>query len=362
MSRRCLPLVLALVVGLGLGAPGALAPLPDAGPVAAAEVPAGAAPQATRITIGLLGILPDAPYLLMRERGYLAEQGLDAEYQVFDSGARMVQPLAVGQLDIAPGSPSVGLFNAVARGINVKIVADWASGLPTNPVNWIVVRKDLADSGAVRNYADLRGRRVAISARGTSTHVQLGRLAERGGFSVGELDIVEIGYPDMAAALLGRSIDAAVMVEPGVALAEERGIGVRWRSSDELIPGQVAAVVTYGPSFLEQRPDVGRRAMVAYLKAVRDYYNTFVVQAPATRAEVIPILMQVTPFKDRALYDRVQMPSVNPDGYVNVDALEADYRWFVSEGLLTDMGGVRPLVVSDFVDYALQQVGPYQRP
>jgi len=214
----------------------------------------------------------------------------------------------------------------------------------------------------VRDYADLRGRRVAISARGTSTHVQLGRLAERGGFPLAELDLVEIGYPDMAAALLGGSIDAAVMTEPGVALAEERGIGVRWRSSDELVPGQVAAVVTYGPSFLEQRPEVGRRAMVAYLKAVRDYYNTFVVQDPATRAAVIPLLMQVTPFKDRALYDRVQMPSVNPDGFVNVDALESDYRWFVSEGLLADVGGVRPLVDHQFVEYALQQVGPYRRP
>jgi NitT/TauT family transport system substrate-binding protein len=323
---------------------------------------ASAAPQATRISVGVLNILPDAPVILMRERGYLAEQGLDADYQVFDSGARMVQPLAVGQLDFAPGSPSVGLFNAVARGVNLKIVADWVSGAPGHPVNWIVARKDLVDSGAVRDYADLRGRRVAISARGTSAHVQVGRMAERGGFSLAEIDLVEIGYPDMAAALLGRSIDVAVMTEPGVTRAEEQEVGVRWRSSDELIPGQVAAVIMYGPSFLEQRPDVGRRAMVAYLKGVRDYYRAFTLQDAAMREAVIPLLMQATPFKDRALYDRVRLGSVNPDGHVNIDALEADYRWFVSEGLLADTGGVRPLVVGDFVDYALQQLGPFSRP
>jgi NitT/TauT family transport system substrate-binding protein len=187
-------------------------------------------------------------------------------------------------------------------------------------------------------------------------------MAERGGFPLAEIDLVEIGYPDMAAALLGRSIDVAVMTEPGATRAEEQEVGVRWRSSDELVPGQVAAVIMYGPSFLEQRPDVGRRAMAAYLKGVRDYYRAFTLQDAAMREAVIPLLIQATPFKDRALYDRVRLGSVNPDGHVNIEALEADYRWFVSEGLLADTGGVRPLVVGDFTDYALQQLGPYPRP
>jgi NitT/TauT family transport system substrate-binding protein len=262
---------------------------------------------------------------------------------------------------MAPGSPSVSLYNAVARGVNAKIVADWVTGSPDGPAAWIVVRKDLIDSGAVRDYADLRGRRMSITAVGTSVHAIAGRLAERGGFSLRELDLVELGYPDMLPALAGRSLDAAVLVEPFVVRAEEQGIGVRWRSSDELIPGQVAATVMYGPTFLEQRPDVGRRVMVAYIRALRDYYGTFVAKDPAVRAQIIPILIQATNFKDPALYDRVQLPSVNPDGYVNVDALETDYRWYISQGLIGDVVNVRSLVINDFVDYALQQLGPYPR-
>jgi NitT/TauT family transport system substrate-binding protein len=356
--------LLALCLLFGLGAT-VSAPAPSSAATPAVSVAAAAAPdtapQATRISIGTLGILSDAPYILMRERGYLVEQGLDADYQVFDSGARMVPSLATGQLDVAPGSVSVGLYNAVARGVNLKVVADWASGAPRYPVNWIVVRKDLIDSGAVRDYADLRGRKVAITARGTGVHAITGRVAERGGFPLAQLDLNEMAYADMVPALASRGLDAAVLVEPGVVRAEEQGIGVRWRSSDELIPGQVAAVVMYGPTFLEQRPEIGRRAMVAYLKGMRDYYNTFVAQDPAVRETIIPILIQATSYKDRALYDQVQMPSVNPDGYVNVDALETDYQWFLSEGLMTDMGGPRPLVTNEFVDYALQQVGSYQR-
>src|SRR5262249_48541799 len=131
-----LSLALALLLSVGLTASvsrastaALAAPAPPAAPTEA--------PQLTRTSIGTPGIPSAAPYILMRERGYLAEQGLEADLQLFDSGARMVQPLAAGQLDVAPGSVSVGLYNAVARGINLKIVADWASGAPSHPVNWI---------------------------------------------------------------------------------------------------------------------------------------------------------------------------------------------------------------------------------
>src|SRR5215210_3061797 len=175
-----------LALGTTMPIPTASSATPDSSIVAVPDPSALAlaaeSMQATRVNIGTLGILSDAPYILMRERGYLAEQGLDADYQVFDSGARMVPSLATGQLDLAPGSASVGLYNAVARGVNAKIVADWASSTPANPVNWIVVRQDLIDSGAVRDYGDLRGRKMAITARGTGVHAITGRIAERGGF------------------------------------------------------------------------------------------------------------------------------------------------------------------------------------
>lgn len=364
VGLRILALCCLLSLSLSAAAPRAESAAPAAVTAAvAASVDAAPAEalQATRLSIGVLGILSDAPYLLAKERGYLAEQGLDAEYQLFDSGARMVAPLGTGQLDVAPGSPSVGLYNAVSRGVVAKIVADWASGTPTNPTNFVVPRKDLLDSGAIRDWADFRGRKLAITALGTSLHVQAGRLAERGGFPLSELDLVEMGYGDMVPALAGRSVDATILVEPFVVQTVEQGSGVRWRTTDELVPGQVAATVMYGPNLLEQRPEVGNRFMVAYLKGLRDYYNTFIAKDPAVRDQIIPILMQITSYKDRALYDQVILPSVNPDGRVNVDALEADYRWYVSQGLIGDVVNLRSLVVNDYLDYALQQVGTYAR-
>src|SRR4051812_8259744 len=181
MLLRALGFLTVTVALLASGAPGAPPPAVAApGPAA----PAGAAPAAQApdpISIGVLGILSDAPFVLARERGYFAEQQLAADFQPFDSGARMVPALATSQLDVAPGSPSVGLYNAITRGVNAKLVADWASGSPQGPTGFYTVRKDLVDSGEIADYRDLRNRRIAITAVGTRVHAMAGRALEPGG-------------------------------------------------------------------------------------------------------------------------------------------------------------------------------------
>ncbi len=105
--RRAGCLLLALLwIGLGQ------APAPGAGPIL------------TRLRIGQVGGLSDAAIFIADDKGFFREQGIELEMARFNSAAQMVAPLATGQLDIGGGAPSVGLFNAIARGIPVKIVAD----------------------------------------------------------------------------------------------------------------------------------------------------------------------------------------------------------------------------------------------
>ena len=143
----------------GLGRRGPTGPAPGAGarPRAAAR-PAAAdvLGQVERVTVGdVAGSLASATIHVGRERGYFAEQGISLEMVPFDSGARMVPALVTGQIEVAAGSPSVGAYNAQARGLSFKIVADLASSSPQGTTGYLMIRKDLADSGAIRDYADL---------------------------------------------------------------------------------------------------------------------------------------------------------------------------------------------------------------
>ena len=83
--------------------------------------------------------------------------------------------LGADQLDVGGGGPGPGLFNAILRGVNVRIVADRSRAAPGTRFNCLAVRKSLLDSGAVRGFADLRGRVFAENVPAVLT--DLGRRA-----------------------------------------------------------------------------------------------------------------------------------------------------------------------------------------
>jgi hypothetical protein len=104
-----------------------------------------------------------------------------------------------------------------------------------------------------------------------------------------------------------------------------------------------------------------QRFVVAYVRACRDHYDAVVKRDPALRSEVIRILVEHSDFKDPALLDRGSLHAVDPDGRVNLAALEADYRWYIAQGLSGDVVDLRQIVDDQFVEYAVQQLGPYPR-
>src|SRR6516165_12571501 len=73
-----------------------------------------------------------------------------------------------GQIEAGAGSASAGLYNAVARGIKIKIVADKASSPPGYGATKILVRKDHVESGRYKSLQDLKGMKFAMNAPGVS--------------------------------------------------------------------------------------------------------------------------------------------------------------------------------------------------
>src|SRR5262249_8679052 len=103
------------------------------------------APGLARGRPGALGVVPEAGFFRAIDQGFFREQGIELDLTPFDSAARMVPALGTGQLDVGDGSHSAGLFNAVARGIGIKLVADAASGPVGHPTVALLFRQDLAE-------------------------------------------------------------------------------------------------------------------------------------------------------------------------------------------------------------------------
>src|SRR5438270_1505378 len=214
-----------------------------------APAPAAVAPLSppVHVRIGGLLTLALAPIYVAESRGYFAEEGLDVEYTLFDSGARMVAPLAAGQLDVGQGSHSAGLFNALASGVDLKIVADNGLLVPGRNTSQIVARKQLVDQG-FRGGGDLRGRPIAFTAAGSTVHINVARYLDLNGVRSDEVTLVEMGFPDMNAALANGALDLANQSEPLATLGAERGILVRLMGVADYYPNRQVSVLMYGGS------------------------------------------------------------------------------------------------------------------
>jgi len=337
-----------------------------AGLVVAAALarPAAAQNQAPPLTppvavkVGITPVTSAAAVYLALDRGYFREEGLDVTLEPFDSGVQMIPLLGTGQLDVGSGAVNAGLFNAVLRGIPLRMVAVQGITSPGHGAVALLIRKDLFESGTIQNYADLRGRRVGLSSRASANEQVLDAALGRGGLTLQDVDVVEIPLPDMTPAFRNGSLDGAIQVEPTATASVELGVAVRWHTADELTPGLVTSTWIYAPTFADRRSEAGRRFMVGLLRGARDYTNA--VDRGIDREAVIQTLIRNTPLKDRGIYDRSILPGLAPDGYLDADALQHDLGWYVQQGYIGEGLNARSLLDNQFVDYALERLGPYQ--
>jgi len=361
-QARSLRDVVALMIALGLAL---FTAAPGPRPVAVLAAPGGrvttaSTAQLTMVRFGSPQSISDAGVFVARDRGYFRDQGIDVDVVPFQSGPNTIAPLAAGDLDVAGGTVSTALFNAIERGVGIKAVADKGLSRPGFEFSQLVLRRDLSESGQVREIADLRGRRVAIASERSGAESQLAQTLARGGVGVGEVDASVLSFPDMVVALGNRAIDGAVIIEPLLSAAVERGAAVTWepgRSSAAYGGVYQAAILVVSGRFAAQ-PDLVRRFLVGYLQGVRAYNDAFV--KGEGRPEVVRILTEQTTIKDPAVYDRMQMAGLDPDGRISRQSLQLDLDYFRQQGYYTGPLTLDDIIDSSYVEYAAQQLGPYR--
>ncbi len=323
-------------------------------------VPAAAA-ELIEVRVGINNVISDAPFFIANNKGYFTQQGIKITFVSFDAGPKMIAPLGTGQLEVAAGAMSAGLFNAAARGIDIKVVADKGSTPPGYDYMPILVRKALVDSGQVKSYKDLKGMKVAEAGKGGSPGSKLNEALQKGGLSYKDVQHEYIGYPQHVAALMNGAIDASVTTEPSASQAIERGAAVKL-NEDDPYPNQQIAVLLYGGDFIKKNPQVAKKFMVAYLKGAR-FYNDALKDgkfAGPNAAEVIAILTKDSNVKDPGLYSKMTPNGIHPDGKINEASLLKDYQFYKQQGYLEGTSTVEQVIDTSFAAAALKELGPYQ--
>jgi NitT/TauT family transport system substrate-binding protein len=166
----------------------------------------------------------------------------------------------------------------------------------------------------------------------------------------------------MVPALANASIDAAVLLEPLATTATTRGAGVLWKPLWEFYPQQQVAVIMYGPNLIERDPDLGRRWMLAYVRGLRLYNDAYAKNDPAVRGDVTAVLAEHTrtaPALVEEIAGAGRLPGLEPDGRVNAEALRWSSAYWRQTGTQTVDVDVDQLLDGQYVDHAVQVLGPY---
>jgi len=276
------------------------------------------------VKMGELPSISNVGLYIAMDKGYFQARGITVEVEPFASGAKMVPALATGQLDVAIGSPSAGLYNAIAGGMDFKIVADKGQARPGYSFTPLVVRRDLVDSGRVKSIKDLKGLKIASGAKGINFDFMLAKMLEHGGIGFDGVEVVYLGYPEGIKALAARAVDAAFVPEPWGMQAEQEKVGVRLFLTEQtpaLATFQVA-VIMYAGKFMKERPKVAREFLRAYAQGVKLYNQKGLKDAEIAgiisnhmkvRAEIIQATLP--PYVDPSLRPRVQDLSAMQDWF-----------------------------------------------
>jgi NitT/TauT family transport system substrate-binding protein len=315
-----------------------------------------AAAQKTPIKLGVSGRPDQAALELALRRGYFEQEGLDVQTVQGTTGQEMLPALATNQLQVASGSPNAGLFNALNRGIDIRMVADFAHiGPPEDRSVSVVVRADLIDSGQVKTIADMKGRSISWGpGQGQITEIVLAKALAMGKLTKADVEPRYLTFADSLAAMGNKSLDGAFMVEPLVTLGDRQNIARVMLRGGEIDPGAELSVVYFSPAFAQNK-EAAVKFMVALLKGERDYYDAFFLNKG--KAEAIALLIQHLPIKDASVWEASKQYT-DLNGRMNVANLKFQAEFYQKLGLVSgSVPDIDKYVDTSFAEAAVQRLG-----
>jgi len=274
---------------------------------------------------------------IARDLGYFAQEGLDVDLVPFSSASEIIPALATGQLEAGGISTNPALWNAVARGVQLKAVLDIYQFIPGRSTNAIVARKPVYDAGRVRRLEDLRGQMVAVTPPGAGTLIgcAVGVGLKRVGMTLDDINIQPLPITETLTALMNGAIDVASLGDPALTYALHQEAVVKIVGLDEMFPYLTLGLAGLTPDFYNQRP-IAKRFVRAYLRAHRTYDDAVAGRpGEADKATLDAIIARFSGIDVGAVHDIVPI-GMNPNGLPNRDSQVACYQFFREQGLIPE--------------------------
>ncbi|MDE2365184.1 MAG: ABC transporter substrate-binding protein [Hyphomicrobiales bacterium] len=223
-----------------------------------------------KLTIGVGGksLLYYLPLTIAEKKGYFKEQGLDVDIIDFPGGAKSLQALIGGSVDVVAGAYE-HTIDMQAKDQDIRATIE----LGRFPGIVIAVRKGVKYDSP----ADLKGLKIGVTAPGSSTNILAKYFLVKSGLSPDDASYIGVGGAASAvAAVRNGQVDAISHLEPVITMLQRSGdikIVVDTRTEGgtrALVGGELPAAVIYAKkSFIDADPNTMQAVVNAEYKALQ---------------------------------------------------------------------------------------------
>jgi NitT/TauT family transport system substrate-binding protein len=227
---------------------------------------AAAAQDRLKLAIGQKGNWDTAIPELGTRAGIFAKHGLVLELLYTKGGGETQQAVIARSADVGLAAGTLGVMGAFSKGAPVRIIGAQATGA----ADFWYVRAD----SPIKGPADMAGKTMAYSTRGSSTHSMVLGFIEKykvdakptaTGDPAGTFTSVMTGQVDAGWAAPPFALDA-------IAQGKARLI---WRGNDlEQVRNQTVRTIIANAEELKARPEVFKRFIVAYRETIGHMYTS----------------------------------------------------------------------------------------
>ena len=196
------------------------------------------------------------PLTISEQLGYFKAEGLDVEISDFAGGARALQAVIGGSADVCSGAFE-HTINMQAK--NQMFQAFVLQGRAPQ-IAFGVSTKNMPN---YKSVADLKGKKIGVSAPGSSTNMIANLVLSRGGLKASDVSFIGVGTTAGAlTALRSGQVDAISNTDPVMTMLEQKGeVKIisdtrTLKGTAEVFGGAMPAACLYAPlEFIQKNPN-----------------------------------------------------------------------------------------------------------
>jgi NitT/TauT family transport system substrate-binding protein len=255
------------------------------------------------------------PLTIAEQLGYFKAEGLEVEISDFAGGSRALQAVVGGSADVVSGAYE-HTINLQSKG--QKYQAFVLQGRAPQ-IAMGISPKTMAD---FKSVADLKGKKIGVSAPGSSTNMMANLILSRAGLKPGDVSFIGVGTAAGAlSAFRSGQIDAMSNTDPVMTMLEQKG-EIRiiadtrtLKGTLDVFGGPMPAGCLYAPvEFVKENPNTVQALTNAIVHSLK-WLQT------AGPSDIVKTVPEAYLLGDRALYlaafnkvrEAISMDGVIPD-------------------------------------------------